>query len=181
MIDLTALLICHDRKFNLDFCLNSINFCDPKPYTIVVDYGSVIPISYPEYNDWCTVVRLEKPEKEFIKARAYNYGITFVKTKFICCTDIDEIFCKTFFGKIYDTLNKDIRRFVKCNTYWIEQLPDNINFNNINENYDFLINNYAKYCIDKAYFSKTGKKRNRGGGWLLPCNGFKYIKGYRWL
>ena len=125
----TIIISVKNRHENAKYCLYSIAHCDPKPSeVIVVDFGSRIPVnSIAKRFKFVRVIRTENDVKKFHKARALNIGIKAAKTKFICVTDVDQIFQKNFFGVLNHTLEKNNKCFVKCITYFLNTanvLPD---------------------------------------------------------
>jgi len=120
-MNLTAIIACKDRKQNLDYCLASIHVCNPRPFCIVVDYNSAVPLSYPQYS-WLKIIRCENAGELFHKSRALNIALHYVKTRFVCATDADQIFNPNFFGLVYDHLKKHKNIIVMCKTYLAGQL-----------------------------------------------------------
>jgi hypothetical protein len=140
--DLTVLLTCKNREYNLKYCLGSIHGCNPRPNTILIDYGSDVSlISYSEKYPWLKVIRVDRNTKTFHKTRAYNIGLRQVKTKFMCATDIDQIFQSNFFGVVYFALSSTTNAFVMCKTRFLKRsLPKDINPTNISKNYSRIKN-----------------------------------------
>lgn len=132
-MNLTAIIACKDRKQNLDYCLASIHMCNPQPFCIVVDYDSTIPLSYPQY-PWLKIIRINNSNGLFHKSLALNIALHYVNTRFICCTDADQVFNPNFFGLVYNHLCKQKNIIVMCKTYLLKNLhkvkPNDILTNN---------------------------------------------------
>lgn len=122
-MNLTAIVTCKNRS-NVYYCVASMRVCYPRPYCIVVDFGSDSPLEFPECSSWLQVIRVTRETDLFHKARAINIGIKNVKTKFLCIVDADQIFQPNFFGVVKDTLQKDPKSFVMCKTYSLKTLPE---------------------------------------------------------
>jgi len=137
-MNLTVLIACKNRPINIAFCLASIATCKPRPKTILIDFGSTVPLEFPEYNDWLKIVRVDRNISFFHKARALNIGIKQVQTKFLCITDADQIFQANFFGVVYKHLLKNPKLFVMCYTHWLRKVP-NIGMNDLRKNYPLLL------------------------------------------
>lgn len=120
-MNLSAIITCKDRYENLKFCLSSIWACRPRPRTIVVDFGSKEPLSFPEYKSWVTIIRVNRNTELFHKARAINIGIKSVQTKFLCITDADQVFNPNFFGVVHSVLNRNPKSFVMCRSYFLTE------------------------------------------------------------
>lgn len=128
-MDLTALIACKDRDFNISCCLRSINACNPRPKTLLIDFGSANPLDeyLKIYSKWLKVVRVTRNTKLFHKARALNIGLKIIKTNFFCATDSDQIFQPNFFGSVYNKV-KNSKSCVLCRTHFLRDIPrDNFN------------------------------------------------------
>jgi len=121
-MNLTAVVTCKDRD-NINYCIASMRACYPRPYCIVVDFGSKIPIDFSEQRSWLKVIHVTRDTDLFHKARAINIGIRNVQTKFLCIVDADQIFQPNFFGVVKNALQEDASSFVMCKTYSLTKLP----------------------------------------------------------
>jgi cellulose synthase/poly-beta-1,6-N-acetylglucosamine synthase-like glycosyltransferase len=121
MLDMTVLLACKDREYNLQYCLKSISLSSELPKVILVDFGSKNSLEryMEQYPEWLTVVRASKSTGFFHKARALNIGLRRVKTQFVCATDVDQVFNPNFFEKIFCNLMKCPKIFIMCKTFHI--------------------------------------------------------------
>jgi GT2 family glycosyltransferase len=139
---ITALLAYKDRPVNVQYCLGSINCCNPRPYVILTDFGSKEGIKkFEKKYDWLTVVHVDRKTDFFHKARAYNIGIRHTKTKYICATDIDQIFNPNFFGEVIKALLSNSKPFIMCRThFWRKPLPEGLTPDNISAHYFELLN-----------------------------------------
>lgn len=138
--NLTTIITCKNRTRNLSYCLGSISTCIHRPQVIVVDFGSDKPVteitrSYP----WVRMIRVMNDTRIFHKSRAINIGIKNTRTKFLCITDVDQVFQANFFYAVKSVLEKDNSSFVMCPTFFLKQLPKNITPLNIRENYKKLL------------------------------------------
>jgi len=168
-MNLTALIACQDRKRNLDYCLASMSLCKPIPQCIVVDYGSVDPIHYPEYSAWLRVIRVND-SGIFNKSRAMNIALRHTTTDYICSTDADQIFNKNFFGTVLNFLTKYKNRIVLCKTYLATSL------------YRVTLNDFIKKNGYTTMLNNVRKERRRTIGegccngmptsWILSVNGW---------
>lgn len=124
-MDLTLLLTCKDREYNLKYCLKSIQAVSNKPKVILVDFGSLKPLTvYKDMYDWLTIIRVNKNTKLFHKSRALNIALRYVKTKYVCASDVDQIFNPNFFDILYSTLSTQKKAFIMCKTYFIHRIKD---------------------------------------------------------
>ena len=121
MKDLTVLLAYKDRRKNLEYCLSSINNCDPRPPKVVlVDFGSDQPVRYlEEQYSWLRVIDRINNTSVFHKSRALNIGIKKIHTKYICATDVDQIFSNNFFSVVLNTLQLG-GKLVMCKTHEVK-------------------------------------------------------------
>lgn len=169
-MDLTALIACKDRDFNIECCLHSINACAPKPYTILVDFGSCTPLNkyMKSYSNWLTVVRVSRNTGFFHKARALNIGLKRIKTNFFCATDSDQIFQPNFFGSVYNQVKHKVY-CVLCRTYFLQTLPKDNFQKKIATDYPSLLS-----------LAKNSGKRIRGEGCCigLPTNWALSVHGW---
>lgn len=122
-MDMTVVIACKDRQTNIAYCAASIAGCNPKPNTIIVDFGSKVPISSFVCYSNINIIRIDRDTKLFHKARALNIGIKEVKTKFICVTDADQIFQSNFFNVVYGHLCQDSNSFLMCRTHFLKAIP----------------------------------------------------------
>lgn len=128
-MDLTAIVTCKNRD-NLRFCISSMRACYPRPYCIVVDFGSDPPIDFSGYKSWLKVIRVTRNTDMFHKARAINIGIKAVVTKYLCITDADQIFSPDFFGHVRKALHAGTNNFVMCKTYSLLEVQPYVDFDN---------------------------------------------------
>lgn len=172
--DLTVVISVQNRKSNLDYCLSSINYNTYKPNVIIVDFGSTIPLAYPQY-DFVKVIRVINNTNFFHKSRANNIGIRNVFTKYICLTDADEIFQDNFFSVINTHLQNNSKCFIKCKTYAINTYLDFLNVDTLHINYNKIltiakdINNlYGDGCLhvtNTDFIKRTGGSDEKFIGW----------------
>jgi len=143
---LTALLAYKDRGVNLAFCLGSINGCKPRPSVILIDFGSKVGVEkYEKKYNWLKVIRVNRDTKFFHKGRAYNIGIKHTRTKYICATDVDQIFNPDFFKEVMKALVWNKKPFVMCRThFWRKPLPKYLTPENVAVNYFKLKNAISK-------------------------------------
>lgn len=126
MKDLTVLLAHKNRRQNLEYCLSSIAHSAPTvPNVVLVDFGSTRPLDdlnnmYP----WLSIINVTRNTAEFHKARALNIGIKHIKTKYICTTDVDQIFADDFFHRVHAALRGG-KTLVMCKTHELKkQIPE---------------------------------------------------------
>jgi GT2 family glycosyltransferase len=118
---ITAVIACKDRDKNAQYCLASINVCNPTPACILVDYGSARPLKrFEKMYPWLHIIRVDAPGG-FHKTRALNIGIAAVTTEYACLTDIDQIFQPNFCNVVLQEVQPS--RFIKCKTHFAKQHP----------------------------------------------------------
>jgi len=140
-MNMTVLLACKDRAVNLKYCLASIHTANVRPKeTILVDFGSDVSLEpYQAKYPWLTIIRTTKNTKVFHKARAFNIGLKHISNKFVCSTDVDQIFQPNFFNVVYKTLTNKPKQFVMCRTYfWKGALPAWLTPETVNKHYHKL-------------------------------------------
>lgn len=122
-MDLTAIVTTKDRDLNIQYCVNSIKNCIPRPELVVVDFGSKVPVSSLVDCSWLKLIQVKNKTELFHKARAINIGIKAVKTKYLCITDADQIFRPDFFGVVHKLLQRNEKFFVMCKTWFLKKHP----------------------------------------------------------
>ncbi|MFA5132712.1 MAG: glycosyltransferase family 2 protein [Candidatus Paceibacterota bacterium] len=170
-LDLTALIAVKDREFNINYCLSSIDKCNPKPKCILVDFGSKIPLSGRFNYDWLQVIRVTRNTSLFHKARALNIGLKKTTTKYVCATDADQVFNPSFFGVVHDLLMKNPKAFVMCYTYFLYKAP---NFKPHELNYHALL---KQVRASKSKLSGDGCCNGINKDFLMSVHGWdeRYI------
>jgi hypothetical protein len=140
LTDLTAVLTCKNRHPNVDYCIHSIAGCDPTPLTILVDFGGRTDLSYlqKKFSAWLRVIRVTTRTDPFHKARAINIGLKQARTKFICATDVDQIFQKNFFAAVHDTVASG-KHLVLCRSSFVRSLPPDVVPENVAAHYEQLL------------------------------------------
>ena len=140
MPQLTAVIVSKNRDVNAQFCIESIGCGDYVPNVILVDFGSKKNLNYLEKKyKFLKVIRVDRNTKEFHKARAINIGIKNVKTKFMCITDIDQIFDKNFFSVVESTLLENPKQLVMCKTYFLKTIPKIITSCDVGKKFPVLL------------------------------------------
>lgn len=135
--DLTCILACKNRNRNLKYCLESINANKKVPQVILVDFGNNPPLeaTYP----WMRTIRVTKDTEKFHKARAINIGIKSLKTRYVCITDVDQIFQPNFFAVVSNVLNRYNNCFVLCWTYRLNRIPRGLTEKDVGEKYNLFL------------------------------------------
>lgn len=134
MWDMTVLIACKDRDFNIAYCLASINQSKPSPPpTVLVDFGSknsLLP--YKDKYSWLRVVRAVSRTELFHKSRALNIGLKHINTSYLCATDADQVFNYNFFQSVRSTLGTAHKLFVMCHTHFLNKMlpmtPDALDY-----------------------------------------------------
>jgi GT2 family glycosyltransferase len=100
---------------------------------------------YEKKYSWLKVIRVQNNTEFFHKGRAYNIGIKNVDTRYICATDVDQIFHPGFFGAVTKALISHLKPFVMCRThFWRTKLPKYLTPENVAKNYIRLLNEIPK-------------------------------------
>lgn len=135
--DLTCVLTCKNRDRNLKYCLSSINASDMIPQVILVDFGNDPPLeaTYP----WMRTIRVTRDTARFHKARALNIGLKSVKTRYVCVTDVDQIFQKNFFKVVSGVLHSHSNCFVLCWTHRLNRIPAGLDENDVGDKYNVFL------------------------------------------
>lgn len=139
-MNLTAIIACKDRFQNLEYCIRSIATANSIPQVIIVDFGSVEHINQlAEKYQWLSVINVSNNTSMFHKTRALNIGIRAAKTKFVCLTDVDQLFQPNFFDVVFQTLIHNIDAFVRCETHFLPSLPAGVYPNQVNHDMYFKL------------------------------------------
>jgi len=165
MKDLTVIMAYRNRERNLKACLTSISRNTYIPEVIVVDFGSNRNVaSFLRKYEWLHVIRVMH-RGIFHKSRALNIGIKAAKTKYVCMTDVDEVFQPNFFEIVRNSLTDN--NFIRCKTYFLDIFPS-----------QFIREFKYKSVLDLA--KRRNFKRPHGEGcchgvnldWLLSARGY---------
>ena len=151
-MDLTAIIACKDRFHNLEYCIKSISTSKSIPQVILVDFGSKRALSYlAQKYSWLSVIKVTNNISMFHKSRALNIGIRAAKTKFVCLTDIDQLFQPNFFDVVMQEL-RNKNSFVRCTTHFLPSMPAKMQPTNINRSTYFkLLKLVTKTAVKKPH------------------------------
>lgn len=188
-MNLTAVLAHRDRATNLEYCLASIANCTPRPYVVLVDFGSCTPLPpYQQYSDWLEVISVTQGTELFHKSRAVNIGVRNVKTEYLCITDVDQVFSPNFFGEVYRLVSSANNPIVFSRTYFLvdQQASDSavpksetfsartfgVTPDNIGEEYPRLLA-IARNCRRKRQgYPGYGRCQAVATSWVLSVHGY---------
>jgi len=176
--DISIIMAHKNRLTNLKYCLASIDSCVYTPSVVLVDFGSNFDVRnvldwYEKCYKWLKVVKVDRNTKLFHKSRALNIGIRAAETKYVCMTDVDQIFQPNFYSIFAKEISNE--NFIRCKTQFLSHLPK-ISPKNLN------LGIYRELLVESK---KDPQRKSFGEGcchgvsrdWLLSVNGYdeKYI------